>query len=102
MGMAEAELRKVFRVHGNAMELHQRRSSDVSSKLGRAASSSFLRSFVENWDTSRTHVMLDTITGMIVLVNAIFVGISMDSQTLHTGLLMLVDCIFAMIFWAEL
>lgn len=101
--LAEQELGRILHVHSNVAQLERAKSDTLDSKLGRRGSKSQVaRKFAAKADATSFEMIFDSVIGAVILCNALFLGMSMDSPNANTGGWLVVECIFGVTFWIEL
>jgi len=103
LSLAEQELQRILRVSSNVSQLERKRSDLQESRLGRRASKSRLaQRALQKADATSWEMVFDSVIGFVILCNALFLGMSMDSPNANTGGWLVVECIFGVTFWIEL
>jgi len=85
----QTELRKILQIHAEEQE------------AGREQNRILHRSCLGSLNTAAVRVTLDVIVGVVVLLNALFIGLSMDSSDAGAGAWFVIDVTFTVFFWLE-
>lgn len=101
--MIEQELKHILLTNSAVHHKASRRSQLVTARLGHSlASWQRLSNFMEKMHGREWEMTFDCAIGLIIVLNAIFIGISMDASDQRAASLLIVEAIFGIIFWFEL
>jgi len=115
--MAEKELRFVFEENTKTKDKKRELNEYVEKKCRRGSqhyagelsssvsNSSYLHAIVKaghKMSAEKLELIFDSVVGLIIFANAIFVGLSMDADDSNTGAYLVTDIVFGCIFWTEM
>lgn len=98
--MAEQELRKVLQLSHTKSEVARQKSKDMKDLLADETSTCMHR-IMSKMKPKRLEIAFDSIIGLVVFINAIFIGISIDSVEANRGIILAIQFLFTAIFWFE-
>jgi len=105
-GSVVLDLREILETNTRVQERQNARIANIRSTMGaRAATVKSVPKIVEKWQRWKAcdwEVILDSAIGSIILLNALFIGISMDAPDPRATALLVAEWIFGIIFWIEL
>jgi len=115
--MAEAELHKILRCNEKEINAAKLDSEILRNKIGsygntfnlNKSTSLAVARCVKSMDSTQKELILDSVVGFVILLNALFLGISADANQSSGspynhpgGIYLAVDVTFSAIFWLEL
>jgi len=102
-GLTEHELRKLMQINRSQRLLQRQRSKEIRQRFGEALSSIWLlRKAMLGLTAKKVEVAFDSVIGIVVVANAICVGIGMDMQDSYPATWLALDFIFGIVFVSEL
>jgi len=100
--MAEDEVRKILQCNSEQIIMAHDQSMKAHTRLGGLRNAPFLVNLVKNTDRQHFENVMDSVVGFIIVLNALFLGMSADADNSSEGAFLAVDVTFSAIFWLEL
>jgi len=107
--MAEKELKFVLEENAKTNERNREISESVDKKFKRIPvsvnNSSHVHQLIEAFYTlnpEKLELLFDSVVGLVIFGNAIFLGFSMDADNSGKGIFLVLEIIFGCIFWVEM
>merc|ERR1719362_1793804 len=101
--LRDEELWHVFKTNENERQMQREHSNRARKRLGRECGSFWvLRHALLNLDARNVEMAFDSVIGLVILANAICLGVNMDIPNDDTGTLLALDIVFAVVFIFEL
>jgi len=115
--MAEKELKFVFQENTGARKMKRELSEYVQKKCQRISenhkgvlseqvgNSRYVKRLMKTLHLAtaeKIELIFDSVVGLIIFMNAVFVGVSMDQPDADKGIFLILDIMFGVTFWGEL
>lgn len=100
--MEEAELRNILQANKSLKSMQREISLDLRSRIGeRAASFKYIRKLNKIRDAKSIELLVDSCIGVVICLNSLFLGFSMDAESASTGGYLVAELVFTAIFLGE-